>query len=114
MADSKNTSKKPSKKQPDSDLFLTILTASGREALGKLMKEQVLDVGHIHPKKDSEEIEVHLYATKKQIDSLKDQGWQVEVGENLSEVGRNRQKEVGKGDRFKDGTIPPKGLGQKK
>jgi hypothetical protein len=37
----------------------------------------------------------------------------IEVHENLSKIGRLRQKEVGKGDRFKGGKIPPKGLGKK-
>lgn len=113
MTDSKKSAKSRSKKQPKRDVFLTVLYASDRESLARLLRKEVLDVGAMHTRPDTKEIEVHLCADEKQIRKLKKDGWKLDVRENLSEVGRKRQKEVGKGDRFEGGKIPPKGLGKK-
>lgn len=93
--------------------MLTILHASDRDSLARLLREEVLDVGHIHRLPDSDGLEAHLYSTQAQIRRLKKKGWKLEVRENLSERGRERQQEVGKGDRFKGGKVAPKGLGKK-
>lgn len=113
MTNSKKTSKNTSQKQPESDVFLTVLYAPDRESLAHLLRKEVLDVGPMHTRPDSKEIEVHLYADEEQINKLKKDGWKLDVRENLSEVGRKRQREVGEGDRFEGGKIPPKGLGKK-
>ncbi len=109
--------KKPAKKNPgnppERDLFLTVLYAPDRESLSHLLRNEILDVGPVRARPDSKEIEVHLYADEPQIRKLRKYGWKLDVRENLSEVGRKRQNEVGKGDRFEGGRIPPKGLGKK-
>lgn len=113
MADSKEFSKNIPQKQPERDVFLVVLYAPDRESFARLLRQEVLDVGPVHTRPDTKEIEVHLYAGEEQIKKLKKDGWKLDVRENLSEVGRKRQKEVGKGDRFKGGKVPPKGLGKK-
>jgi hypothetical protein len=98
-----------------SDLYSARVTGS-RETLARLMQTFELDVGCRHP-----EIEANpdrtatllLYATKERIRELQDAGYKVETGENVSELGRQRQKEVGKGDRFEGGRVAPRGLGEK-
>ena len=97
------------------DLYSARVTGS-RETLAKLMQTFELDVGCRHP-----EIEANpdrtatllVYATKERIRELQDAGYKVETVENVSELGRQRQKEVGKGDRFEGGRVAPRGLGEK-
>jgi hypothetical protein len=97
------------------DLYSARVTGS-RETLARLMQTFEVDVGCRHP-----EIEANpdrtatllLYATKERIRELQDAGYKVETGENVSELGRQRQKEVGKGDRFEGGRVAPRGLGEK-
>jgi hypothetical protein len=54
-----------------------------------------------------------FYATEERIRELQAAGYSIAVGENVSALGRERQAEVGKGDRFKGGRITPRGLGEK-
>jgi hypothetical protein len=56
---------------------------------------------------------VLVYATAERIAELRAAGYKVEQGENVSELGRQRQKEVGQGDRFEGGRVAPHGLGTK-
>jgi hypothetical protein len=113
MARTREAPRTKSPKQPERDIFLTVLRAPDRESVARLLRTETLDVGLMRTRPDSPEVEVHIYADDARIKKLKKEGWKLEVHENLSEVGRKRQKEVGKGDRFKGGTIPPKGLGRK-
>ena len=113
MADTKAPAKNTSQKQSERDVFHTVLHAPDRESLSRLLRKEILDVGPMRTQPDSKEVEVDIYADKEHIKKLKEYGWKLDVRENLSEVGRKRQKEVGKGDRFKGGKIPPKGLGKK-
>ncbi|MEH6471239.1 MAG: hypothetical protein V7752_08315 [Halopseudomonas sp.] len=112
MAHSDKATKRSPKKLPG-DRFLTVLYASDRDCLARLLRNEILDVGPIQSRADADEIEVHLYVDTSKIQLLKKAGWKLEVRENLSEIGRKRQKEVGKGDRFDGGRIIPTGLGKK-
>ncbi|MEH6648857.1 MAG: hypothetical protein V7707_02395 [Motiliproteus sp.] len=113
MTRSDKSIKARSRRSDPDDRFLTVLYVPDRDCLSQLLRSEVLDVGPIQSQADSDEIEVHIYANKDQIKALKKYGWTVNVRENLSEIGRKRQKEVGKGDRFQGGKIAPTGLGQK-
>lgn len=104
---------KPTPQKPDGDVFLTVLYPPDREALALLLRKEMLDLGPVQSRPDGELLEVHIYATKEQIKLLKECGWKLDVRQNLSEIGRKRQEEVGKGDRFEGGKITPKGLGRK-
>ena len=101
------------KQYPENDIFRVVLYAPDRESLAQLLRKRLLDVGPVHAASGTKEIEVHLFVNEEQILQLRKDEWRLEVHENLSEVGRNRQKEVGKGDRFEGGNIAPKGLGTK-
>jgi len=113
MIDTTRISNNTYGKQPENDVFLTVLYAPDQESLAHLLRKELLDVGPMYTRPDSKEIEVHLYATEKQIKKLQKNDWKLDVRDNLSDVGRKRQEEVGKGDRFEGGKIPPKGLGKK-
>lgn len=109
----RNPSKRDEALPPD--LYEARIT-TGRDAFGRLMQEFNLDVGC-----RGAQIEVNpdgtgtilAYATEERIRELQAAGYKVEKGENVSELGRQRQKEVGEGDRFKGGHAAPRGLGQK-
>jgi hypothetical protein len=96
------------------DLYAARITGS-RETLAKLMQEPDLDVGcRPHPELNPDGSGTLLaYATEARIRELQAKGYRVERGENVSAVGRERQAEVGKGDRFEGGRIAPRGLGEK-
>lgn len=97
------------------DLYAARVTGS-RETLAKLMQTFELDVGcrhpHVEPNPDRTAT-LLVFATKERIRELQDAGYKVETGENVSEIGRQRQKEVGEGDRFEGGRVAPRGLGEK-
>jgi hypothetical protein len=108
----KPTRRKATGAEAPGDKFSVVVHLPDRASLAELRRHKRLDVGHIHPMK-GEHVEVALFATKQQIADLREAGWKLDVGENLSAIGRERQKEVGKGDRYKGGKKTPKGLGTK-
>lgn len=97
------------------DLYEARITGS-RETLTRLMQTFELDVGCRHPQVEANPdrtATLLAYATKDRIRELQEAGYKVEIGENVSELGRQRQKEVGQGDRFEGGRVAPRGLGKK-
>ena len=108
----KSGKEKPQEPTGDPDIFRVLLRAPDRETLAKAIRQHGLDIDHSHPSKERP-LEIEAFLTQKQIDDLKKSGWDLRVGKNLSEIGRERQKEVGKGDRFEGGKVAPKGLGKK-
>lgn len=114
MATTKKTKgSNPSERPPYDDVFDVLLFAPNLETLTSLLKKFPMDDGPIEINPKTKAVEAHFFIDEKQIDQLKKDGWKLEVLRNLSEVGRLRQKEVGKDDRFKGGKITPKGLGKK-
>lgn len=96
------------------DLFTTRITVT-RESFDSLLKKFDLDVGcrpHVQANADGTGT-LTAFATRERIRELEAAGYVVEVGENASELGRRRQEEVGKGDRFEGGRVVPRGLGAK-
>ena len=97
------------------DLYAARVSGSS-ETLAKLMKSFDLDVGcrhpHVEPNPDGTTALV-VYATEERIREIQAAGYNVELGENVSALGRERQTEVGKGDRFEGGRVAPRGLGEK-
>lgn len=86
------------------------------ESFDELLKRFELDVGcrpHFHQNEDGTST-LTAFATPERIREIESAGYQVETGENISELGRRRQEsEVGKGDRFEGGRVAPRGLGKK-
>jgi hypothetical protein len=97
------------------DLYAARITGS-RESLAKLLQTFELDVGcrhpHVEPNPDRSATMV-VYATEQRIREIQAAGYSVERGENVSALGRERQAEVGQGDRFQGGRVAPRGLGAK-
>src|ERR1051325_4578458 len=101
--------------QPDEgfpDLFEVRITVS-QEDFTELMQKFPLDLGcrpHIEMNPDGTGT-LQAFASEERIRELEAAGYTVEQGENVSAVGRERQKEVGVGDRFQGGRVLPRGLG---
>jgi hypothetical protein len=90
------------------------LRAPDREALEKLVKEHQLDIGGGGAKRLPDgTISMEAYVPQELLDRLKRSKASFEIIEDATEVGRQRQKEVGKGDRFEGGKKVPRGLGKK-
>lgn len=87
-----------------------------RETLARLMEQFAIDVGcrrpHIDVNPDGSGTML-VYASEQRIRELRAAGYHVEQGENASALGRERQAEVGRDDRFQGGRVAPRGLGGK-
>jgi hypothetical protein len=96
------------------DLFEARVTGD-RATIDKLMKEPGIDLGcRPHPEVNLDGTGTLLvYASEERIAKLEAEGYKLERGENVSELGRQRLKEVGEGDRFEGGRVTPRGLGDK-
>jgi hypothetical protein len=57
--------------------------------------------------------QLDLFLTRDQTESLRGEGYEVEIASNQSARQRERLGEVEQGDRYEAGRIPPKGLGRK-
>jgi hypothetical protein len=97
------------------DTFAARVTGT-RETLAKLMQTFELDVGcrhaDIESKSDGSDT-LLVYARQSRLREIQSAGYKVEIGENVSALGRQRQEDVGKGDRFEGGRVVPRGLGKK-
>jgi hypothetical protein len=74
-----------------------------------------LDWGGRGPRRQKDgQIIGEAYVTPQQLAALKKiKGCKLEVIEDAIEVGKKRQREVGKGDRFEGGKKAPRGIGRK-
>ena len=97
------------------DLYEVRITST-RETIDKLMREFELDVGcRPHPEANPDGTgTILVYASEERIRQLKAAGYDVKQGQNVSALGRERQAEVGKRDRFEGGRVVPRGLGEKR
>lgn len=102
-----------SDRPPDQDVFRITFDAASREALARIVREHPLELGPGIECRADGSVAVVAFADERQIEALRASGLKVEVGENLSALGRARQIEVGRGDRFEGGRVPPRGLGAK-
>ncbi|HEX3529329.1 MAG TPA: hypothetical protein VH988_19905 [Thermoanaerobaculia bacterium] len=90
-----------------------LLTARDKEALAALLRENPLDLSCGGPRRRADGlITVEAFVPEGDLDRLRRYSVQVDVIEDASAKGRERQKEVGQGNRF-EGKITPRGLGRK-
>jgi hypothetical protein len=85
------------------------------ETVTELLRRFDLDVGdrpHVEPTAERRGT-LYAFASQEQIREIEAASYTIEVGENVSETGRQRMAEVSTGDRFKGGRVPPRGLGRK-
>jgi hypothetical protein len=97
------------------DLYAVKVTGSP-EALTKLLQTFELDVGCRHAQHEpaaGRNAVLLVFASRQRIGEIQAAGYSDEIGENVSAQARERQAEVGKGDRFEGGRVPPRGLGRK-
>jgi hypothetical protein len=97
------------------DIYRVELYFTDPETLRRISGEFHPEFATRRAKKDEhkEEWIVEVYITQAQIDFLKNNNIKYTIIENASEKGRERQKEVGKGNRFEKESNVPKGLGKK-
>lgn len=96
------------------DLFEVRITVT-QDDFATLIETYPLDLGcrpHIEMNPDGTGT-LQAFASEERIRQLEGAGYRVEQGENVSALGRERQKEVGVGDRFQGGRVTPRGLGGK-
>jgi len=84
------------------------------DAIRSLLEKFDVDVGcrrpHIDQNKDGS-LTLLFYASEAQLDEIGRAEFTVERGDNVSAIGRERQSEIGKGDRFDGGKRKPTGIG---
>ena len=98
----------------EKNIMRIVLKAPNPESLAKFVKDLQLDFGGGGPRRLPDgTLSVEVYATEDELDKLKKAGGIFEIVENATEVGKERQKEVGRGDRFEGGKKFPQGLGRK-
>lgn len=97
------------------DVMRVRVALPSREDLPALEKLGPLDWGGRGPRiQEDGRIVGEVYVATEEIEKLKGiKNCEIEVIENATEVGRQRQQEVGKGDRFDGGRKTPHGLGEK-
>lgn len=89
------------------------ITARDREALSALLRENALDLSCGGPKRqEGGVITLEAFVPEEELARLRRYPVEIEVIEDASAKGRERQKEVGKGNRF-EGKRVPRGLGRK-
>ncbi|HEY5156142.1 MAG TPA: hypothetical protein VIJ47_15485 [Acidimicrobiales bacterium] len=88
------------------------ISAEGLEQLREITRREDLDLGR--PKKiDADEWTVEAYGPQSVVIRLRRAGLRVDVDSEFEARAAARRTEVGTGDRFEGGRIPPRGLGRK-
>jgi hypothetical protein len=99
----------------DDDVFAARVRAT-REQVDELIRRDEFDYGdrpHFSAREGDATGELDLFVSRAQIERLRADGFEVQVVSNQSAQARERLKDVGEGDRFEGGKIPPTGLGRK-
>jgi hypothetical protein len=98
------------------DVFLVSVVASDRESLRALLQDPAIDFGcrpHVRSIGD-DALQFDAFIDEIKLRELRDlPGITVSVLRNASASGRERQREVGTGDRFAGGATVPHGFGEK-
>jgi hypothetical protein len=108
-----NSDKTPGDERDDDILAVRVRVRKAQ--IDELLSRGGLDYGdHLHFSEGPEGIgQLGLFVSRAQIDDLRGAGYEVEITSNQSARLRERLDEVGQGDRFEGGRIPPRGLGRK-
>jgi hypothetical protein len=90
------------------------LNGSDQDSLLKHIKDYQLEIGGGGTRRLPQGgFGIDVYVAGARVEELQRNNLVFEVIENATTIGRERQKEVGTGDRFAGGTIAPRGLGKK-
>jgi hypothetical protein len=93
-------------------VFRVVITARDRATMLALLARRRLDIGGSPRYSGDGAVHVDAYVPADQVDALEGDGVRVEIVGDETAVGRERQKEVGKGNRFLTGDPVPRGLGR--
>jgi hypothetical protein len=99
----------------DDDKFAVRVKVVQRDQADELLRRGEFDFGdhpNVTPNPDGSG-GLALFVSRAQIEALQGEGFDVEVLSNQSARARERVAEVGQGDRFEGGKVPPRGIGQK-
>ena len=101
---------------PPGDIFLVLIVATDRESLRVVRQDPAIDFGcrpHVRSLGDGA-VQVDAFLDERKIRELQAlPGITVSVLRNESASLRERQREVGIGDRFDGGATAPRGFGEK-
>jgi hypothetical protein len=101
---------------PLGDFFLVLVVATDRESLRGLLQDPAIDFGcrpHVRSLGEGA-VHVDAFVDERKIRELQAlPGITVSVLRNASASHRERQREVGIGDRFEGGATVPRGFGEK-
>ncbi len=89
------------------DVYRSTLTFDDREGGGAFIRKHPWDL-IAASRDDKGRVVLTYYLSRTQIKALEKEGYPAEVHENVSEIGRARQKEIASGDRFEGGRVTPK------
>lgn len=83
--------------------YLVTIFGKDQDAMADLVREFKIDVLRHTTRqlKKGDRYSVDAVVDYKQIRSLKAKGYEITTRENVDKVGKERQKEVGRGDRYK-------------
>lgn len=102
------------KDAPPADKYQVSIDIKDPKEAQPLVRERGLDLVQTVILEDGKRYRLIFFLNKQEIAELEKGGYELEVGENVSEQGLKRQTEVAKGDRFDGGRVPPEGLGVKR
>jgi hypothetical protein len=94
-------------------VFRVVITARDRATMLALLDRHRLDIGGSPRYSAGGAVSIDAYVPADRVDALEGDGVRVEFVGDETAVARERQKEVGKGNRFLTGDPVPHGLGRK-
>ena len=90
-----------------------LVTAKDRATMLALLHDQRPDIGGTPKISADGAVRIEAYVPEDRVDALKRDGVTVQILGDQTAATRERQKEVGTGNRFKTGDPVPRGLGAK-
>lgn len=102
---------KKRQERPPADKYSVRIQVSAPRQVQPLSRERGLDLVQTEILEDGKRLLLTFFLNEDEIKELRKSGYELEVGENVSELGLKRQTEVAKGDRFDGGQVAPQGLG---
>lgn len=89
-------------------IFRIKISTKNLDVLTSFLRENPIDMHETGPRREKDGlISVEAYVSDVVINRLERAGLDVEVFEDMTELGKRRQSEVGKEDRFEGGKNPP-------
>ena len=111
MAETRSRQRPPER---DDDVFAVRVRVTAEQAAALVAREDVDHGDRPHVRRLTDEMGLlDLFVTGHQLGELRSEGFEIEVVNNQSERARERRAEIGEGDRFEGGRVPPTGIGRK-